>query len=104
MIRGVVADDHPLIFEGFRALIDDTPDTEFAGQAADGDEAVAVAIAERPDVMVLDLRMPGADGVTATRRILREAPGTAILMLTMVDDDASVFAALRAGARGYVLK
>lgn len=104
MIRVVVADDHPLVLEGLRSLIEDTAGTELAGQATTGDEAVAVTLEQRPDVVVMDLRMPGADGVQATRRILREAPGTAILILTMVDEDASLFAALRAGARGYVLK
>jgi DNA-binding NarL/FixJ family response regulator len=104
MIRVVVADDHPLVLEGLRALIEDTPDTELAGEAATGDEVVAVTLEQRPDVVVMDLRMPGADGVQATRQILREAPGTAILMLTMVDEDDSLFAALRAGARGYILK
>ncbi|MEU6751568.1 response regulator [Spirillospora sp. NPDC046719] len=104
MIRVVVAGGHPLVLEGPRSLIEDTAGTELAGQATTGDEAVAVTLEQRPDVVVMDLRMPGTDGVPATRRILREAPGTAILILTMVDEDASLFAALRAGTRGYVLK
>ncbi len=74
------------------------------GVAGDGDEAVAVTLAERPDVVVMDLRMPGLSGVEATRHILRTAPSVAILVVTMVDEDDSVFAAMRAGARGYVLK
>ncbi|MCW2937605.1 MAG: LuxR family transcriptional regulator [Actinomycetia bacterium] len=103
-LRVVVADDHPLVLEGLRSLIEDTPDTSFAGQAADGSAAVALVLEQLPDVVVMDLRMPGLDGVEATRQILRSAPGTAILILTMIDDDSSVFAAMRAGARGYVLK
>ncbi|SNS94554.1 DNA-binding response regulator, NarL/FixJ family, contains REC and HTH domains [Asanoa hainanensis] len=104
MIRVVVADDHPLFREGLRALIQDAPGLTLAGVAGDGDAVVAVALAERPDVVLMDLRMPGLSGVEATRLILRTAPSTAILVVTMVDEDDSVFAAMRAGARGYVLK
>ncbi|GIF66167.1 DNA-binding response regulator [Asanoa ishikariensis] len=103
-VRVVVADDHPLFREGLRALIQDAAGLTLAGVAGDGDEVVAVALAERPDVVVMDLRMPGRSGVEATRHILRTAPSTAILVVTMVDEDDSVFAAMRAGARGYVLK
>lgn len=103
-VRVVVADDHPLFREGIRALIADSAETELAGLAADGDEAIALVLAERPDVVIMDLRMPGLNGVDATRRIVRDAPDVAVLMLTMMDDDSSVFAAMRAGARGYVLK
>ncbi|GIF45480.1 LuxR family two component transcriptional regulator [Asanoa ferruginea] len=103
-VRVVVADDHPLFREGLRALIQDAPGVTLVGVAGDGDEAVEVTLAERPDVVVMDLRMPGRSGVEATRHILRTAPSVAILVVTMVDEDDSVFAAMRAGARGYVLK
>jgi DNA-binding NarL/FixJ family response regulator len=103
-VRVVVADDHPLFREGLRSLIADAPETELVGLAANGDEAVAVTLAQRPDVVVMDLRMPGLNGVDATRRILATAPDIAVLVLTMVEEDASIFAAMRAGAKGYVLK
>ncbi|GAA4263083.1 response regulator transcription factor [Dactylosporangium darangshiense] len=103
-VRVLVADDHPLFRQGLRSLIDDSPETELAGVAADGAEAVAAALAERPDVVIMDLRMPGLDGVEATRRIVAALPDVAVLVLTMVEEDASIFAAMRAGARGYVLK
>jgi DNA-binding NarL/FixJ family response regulator len=103
-VRVVVADDHPLFREGLRSLITDSPDTELVGLAADGDEAVSITLAQRPDVVVMDLRMPGVNGVDATRQIVSAVPGVAVLVLTMVEEDASIFAAMRAGARGYVLK
>ncbi|HET6532197.1 MAG TPA: response regulator transcription factor [Actinoplanes sp.] len=99
-MRVLVADDHPLFRDGLRALLADTPDVELAGVAADGTEAVQVALQERPDVVVMDLRMPGLNGVEATRRIVAALPGVAVLVLTMVEEDASIFAAMRAGARG----
>jgi DNA-binding NarL/FixJ family response regulator len=104
VIRVVVADDHPLFRQGLRSLVTDSPETELVGVAADGEEAVAVTLAERPDVVVMDLRMPGLNGIDATRRIVAAAPDTRVLVLTMVEDDASIFAAMRAGARGYALK
>lgn len=103
-IRVLIADDHPLYREGLRALISDSAETSLAGVAAGGVEAVSLALSQTPDVIVMDLRMPDLNGVEATRRILAERPSVAILVLTMVEDDASVFAAMRAGARGYVLK
>jgi DNA-binding NarL/FixJ family response regulator len=103
-VRVVVADDHPLFREGLRALILDAAEVELVGVASDGDEAVDVALRERPDVVVMDLKMPGRSGVEATRTICRALPSVAVLVLTMVDEDGSVFAAMRAGARGYVLK
>jgi DNA-binding NarL/FixJ family response regulator len=103
-VRVVVADDHPLFREGLRSLIADSTETELVGLAADGDEAVAVALDQRPDVVVMDLRMPGLNGVDATRKIVAALPDVAVLVLTMVEEDASIFAAMRAGARGYVLK
>lgn len=103
-IRVLIADDHPLYREGLRALISDSAETSLPGVAAGGVEAVSLALSQTPDVIVMDLRMPDLNGVEATRRILAERPSVAILVLTMVEDDASVFAAMRAGARGYVLK
>lgn len=103
-IRVLIADDHPLFRDGLAALLRAGPGTELAGAAASGPEAVAMARQERPDVVVMDLRMPGLNGIEATRRIARDNPGVAVLVLTMLEDDQSVFAALRAGARGYLLK
>src|SRR2546423_13265240 len=103
-VRVVVADDHPLLRGGLRSLIADSAGTERVGLAADGDEAVAVALEQRPDVVVMDLRMPGLNGVDATRRIVAALPDVAVLVLTMVEEDASIFAAMRAGARGDGLK
>ena len=87
-----------------RALLDAVADVELIGEAADGDEAVAAALALEPDVVLMDLRMPGLNGIDATRKILAAAPDAGILVLTMFEDDDSVFAAMRAGARGYLLK
>ncbi|ABW13227.1 two component transcriptional regulator, LuxR family [Parafrankia sp. EAN1pec] len=103
-IKVVVADDHPLIRAGVRALLLSLDDLDLVGEAADGDEAIRIARATRPDVVLMDLHMPGTDGVTATRSITAELPDTAVLVVTMVEDDASVFAAMCAGARGYLLK
>jgi DNA-binding NarL/FixJ family response regulator len=103
-IRVLIADDHPLFRDGLAALLRAGPDTELAGAAATGPEAVSLAVQERPDVVVMDLRMPGLNGIEATRRIVAASPGIAVLVLTMLDDDESVVAALRAGARGYLLK
>jgi DNA-binding NarL/FixJ family response regulator len=103
-IRVLVADDHPIVRGGLTALLDSLPDIEVAGVAADGREAVRLAVTERPDVALLDLRMPELDGIAATRELARVAPEVAVLVLTMLDDDDSVFAAMRAGARGYLVK
>src|ERR1700744_3430843 len=103
-VRVVVVDDHPLFRQGIGALIRDSPETEMTGGGASGEEAVALCAELEPDVVVMDVHMPGLGGVEATRQILRARPQTAIVMLTMMDEDNSVFAALRAGARGYVLK
>jgi len=102
--RILVADDHPTFRRGLRALIDSLPGIELAGEAADGEAAVAQAAQLLPDVVVMDLNMPGLNGVEATRRILAANPGVAVLVVTMLDEDESVFAAMRAGARGYVVK
>jgi len=103
-IRVVVADDHPVFRNGLRTLAEENDLLEFAGEADDGDEAIRLCREREPDVVLMDIRMPGTSGVEATRRIVAEQPGVGVLMLTMLEDDTSLFAALRAGARGYVLK
>jgi DNA-binding NarL/FixJ family response regulator len=103
-IRVLVADDHPVFRRGMRAILGAEPDTELVGEATDGEEAVAQALELHPDVILMDLNMPKVSGIEATRRILEASPNTAILMLTMFEDDKSIFAAMRAGAHGYVLK
>ena len=104
VVRVVIADDHPVFREGLAGLVDAMPGLRVVGKAGSGAEAIAVAAAEQPDVLVMDLHMPGMNGIEATSRIVREQPGTAVLVLTMLEDDTSVFAALQAGARGYLLK
>jgi DNA-binding NarL/FixJ family response regulator len=103
-IRVRVVADHALIREGARAFLGSVTDMEHVGEAADGLEAVTVAIASRPHVVIMDLHLPGVDGIAATRAICEAVPTAAVLVVSMLDDDTSVFAALRAGARGYVLK
>ena len=103
-IRVLIADDHPFFRDGLRVLLETTPDTEFVGEAMDGGEVVTLATEILPDVILMDLRMPGLGGIEATRKILEKTPETGILVVTMVEDDDSVFAAMRAGARGYLLK
>jgi DNA-binding NarL/FixJ family response regulator len=103
-VRVLVVDDHPLFRQGVAALVRDAPGLELAAEAVDGEEALRLAAELRPDVVVMDVSMPGLGGVEATRQLVRDHPDVAVLMLTMVDDDDAVFAAMRAGARGYVLK
>jgi DNA-binding NarL/FixJ family response regulator len=103
-IRVLIADDHPLFQAGLAGLLAASPGTELAGTAATGAEAVEIARQTQPDVVMMDLHMPELDGIEATRRILADNPHTAVVVLTMFDDDDSVVAALRAGARGYLLK
>lgn len=107
-LRVVLADDHPVVRTGLAALLesvrDGTPRVRVVGVAASGREAVRAAVTLRPHVMVMDIRMPDLNGIEATREIGRVAPRVAVLMLTMVEEDDSVFAAMRAGALGYVLK
>ncbi len=103
-IRVVIADDHPVVREGLSALLDSVPSITVAGVAGTGREAVQAAVRLRPDVLILDIQMPELSGIAAAAEITRVAPSVAVLMLTMFDDDDSVFAAMRAGARGYVLK
>lgn len=103
-VRVLVADDHPIFLAGLRQLLDAHPGLTCVGALTAGHEAVRLAVAERPDVAVLDLDMPDLSGVEAARLIRAQAPEVAVLVLTMLSDDDSVFAALRAGARGYLLK
>ncbi len=103
-IRLVLADDHPVVRAGLSALLGSLPDIEVVAVAADGHAAVKEVVLHRPDVVIVDLQMPGQDGFAATREIRRVAPDAAVLVLTMSDDDESVFAAMRAGARGYLVK
>ncbi len=103
-VRVVIADDHRLFRRGIAALLATVDGIEVVGEAADGEHAVQLATEVRPDVVLLDLQMPGAPGLDAIRRIRVSTPGVHTLVLTMFDDSDSVFAALRAGARGYVLK
>jgi len=104
VIRVVAADDHPMVRDGLRALLGSLPGMDLVGEAATGREAVRAAVTGRPDVLVMDLHMPELDGVAATAELGRVAPEVAVLVLTMLDDDESVFAAMRAGARGYLVK
>ena len=103
-LRIVVADDHAVVRAGLRALLSAVDGYEMVGEAATGTDAVRAAVTLHPDVLVMDIQMPGMSGIDATREISRVAPGVAVLMLTMFEDDESVFAAMRAGALGYVLK
>ena len=103
-VRVIIADDHPLFRQGVGALLRDSPETELVGEAASGEEAVALASQVAPDVVIMDVSMPGLGGVGATRELARTHPTVAVLMVTMMDEDESVVAAIRAGARGYVLK
>ncbi|MBU2665222.1 response regulator transcription factor [Actinoplanes bogorensis] len=104
MITTLIADDHPMFRKGLRALLTTLPEVELVGEATDGNEAVRLARELRPRLILLDLHMPGGDGLTAIRRLTAEPDAPYILVVTMFEDDDSVFAALRAGARGYVLK
>jgi len=103
-IRVLLADDHRFFRDGVRLLLDATPGIIVVGEAGTGEEAVTLAERLLPDVVLMDLNMPVIDGIEATRRIIATSPHIRILILTMYEDDGSVFAALRAGARGYLLK
>jgi DNA-binding NarL/FixJ family response regulator len=104
VIRILIADDHPLFRDGLRALLESVPDTEVVGEATTGHEAVELARTLAPDVVVMDLNMPALNGIDATRQIVQGTNDVHVLVMTMHEDDESVFAALRAGARGYQLK
>ena len=104
MVRVLLADDHPVYRLGLRALLDSVDGIAVVGEAATGEEAVTAAAELRPEVVVMDLRMPDLNGIEATRRIVEHQPDAAVLMLTYTDEDHSVLDAMLAGARGYVLK
>lgn len=103
-IRVLIADDQVITRSGLRALLSTAEEVEITGEASNGDEVIAMAEAAQPDVILMDLRMPGVNGIEATRRIHRTSPHIGILILTVFEDDSSVFPAIRAGARGYLLK
>jgi DNA-binding NarL/FixJ family response regulator len=103
-IRIVVADDHPVVRGGLVSLLGTIPGLDVVGEAVDGDSAVRVVVEREPDVILMDVRMPGTDGIEATRQIREKAAGCRVLILTMYDDDATVFTAMKAGAQGYLLK
>lgn len=103
-LRVLIADDHPFFRDGMRMFLETTADIVVVGEAATGEEAIAQAKTMLPDVILMDIKMPGMSGIEATRRILEASPGVRVLVVTMFEDDATVFTAMRAGARGYVLK
>jgi DNA-binding NarL/FixJ family response regulator len=103
-IRVLIADDHVFYREGVRALLGTVPGVSVVGEASTGDEAIARAAELLPEIVLMDLKMPGLNGIEATRHVLAAQPNAGILVITMFDDDDSVFAAMRAGARGYLLK
>ena len=104
MTTVLLVDDHPLFLDGVRAALTGVPDVEVVGEAHDRRSAVEMALGLRPDVVLMDLNLPDGSGIDATREILATAPGTGILVITMSADDDAVVAAMRAGARGYVVK
>lgn len=103
-IRMLIVDDHAEFRAGLRAMLATADDLVVVGEATDGAEAVELALALQPDIILMDLQMPTMNGVDATRRIVYASPHVGVIMLTMFEDDNSVFAAMRAGARGYLLK
>ena len=103
-LRIFIAEDHPLFRKGVISLLSSVPDFEVVGEATTGEEAVVRAAQLQPDVVLMDLQMPKVNGIEATRRILQESPSVRVLVVTLFEDEDSVFMALRAGARGYVLK
>jgi DNA-binding NarL/FixJ family response regulator len=103
-VRVIIADDHPVFREGMRGRLDRVADIAVVGEAASGDEAVELAHKLEPHIILMDIKMPGLNGIEATREIQRANPQIGILVLTMFEDDDSVFAAMRAGAKGYLLK
>jgi DNA-binding NarL/FixJ family response regulator len=103
-LRLVLADDHPVVRDGLKALLGSLDGVSVVGEASTGREAIKQAVTLRPDVLIMDLQMPDLDGVAATRQITKVAPEVAVLVLSMFDDDDNVYDAMRAGARGYLLK
>ncbi len=103
-LRILLVDDHPLVRNGLKALLTSVPAMTVVGEAANGEEAINQVAILQPDIILMDLHMPGMNGIEATRQIAQSSPHVGILVLTMLEDDASVFAAMRAGARGYLLK
>jgi DNA-binding NarL/FixJ family response regulator len=103
-IRLLIADDHPVVRDGLRGMLANEADFEVVGEAASGAEAVLLTERERPDVVLMDLQMPGVDGATATAEITERFPGTRVLVLTTYDTDADILRAVEAGATGYLLK
>ena len=103
-IRILIADDHTLFRDGLRALFNSLADTEVVGEAASGSQAISQAEKLQPDVVLMDIQMPGINGIEAARQIVQTSPHIGVVVVTMFEDDDSVFAAMRAGARGYVLK
>jgi DNA-binding NarL/FixJ family response regulator len=103
-IRVLVVDDHQLFREGLAALLNAAAETEVVGEAGTGLEAIRQTEQIAPEIVLMDIQMPGMNGIEATRRILANQPDTGVIMLTMLEDDDSLFAAMRAGARGYILK
>ncbi len=103
-IRVLLCDDHRFFRDGVRSLLSTIPDIEVVGEANNGDECVARAAEKRPNVILMDVQMPGLNGVEATRRILRDTPDVGVVMLTMFEDTDLMLSAMRAGARGYILK
>jgi DNA-binding NarL/FixJ family response regulator len=103
-LRVLIADDHPLFRDGLRSMFEAEPDIELVGEASTGREAVELASRLLPDVVLMDIQMPDMDGIEATRRVIAAAPATRVLVVTMFENDESVLAAMRAGARGYMVK
>lgn len=104
MITILLVDDHPVVREGLRGMLEAEPDLTVVGEAGSGDEAVALTRVKQPDVILMDLRMPGLDGVGATRKILAESPKQRVVVLTTYETDADILRAVEAGASGYLLK
>lgn len=103
-IRVLVVDDHPVVRMGLRALLDAQPGIDVVGEASDGNEALARTVELRPDVVLMDLRMPSIDGAAATALIIKAVPGTRVVVVTTYDNDADILRAVEAGAAGYLLK
>ncbi|MEU4421321.1 response regulator transcription factor [Actinoplanes sp. NPDC024001] len=104
MIRILLVDDHPVVRMGLRGMLDAEPDLTVIGEASSGAEGVELALAERPDIVLMDLRMPGGDGVDATSRILSASTGVRVMVLTTYESDRDILRAIEAGASGYLLK